>query len=257
MRAYMSCHEGAFVKAFATRSRGVQPDGTRLALIGAVLYLLEWVAIIAAAPPGPFGPGASTHKIVSEYGAHVNGAAFAAGWFAVVLGGRVLFVAGLKGSLRRWRRERPLLDFALGAMAISVVLEIVAYSIVAATARLDAAGASSSTLVALDGTSYWIDLFIFGPVGLAVLASAWAMHRSRAFPSWLTWVGFIAGVAGVAACLLAGATTHASTSGSADGVSGVAAFGLWIWMLGVGVLLWRRPSAVDGTDSLAEPARVG
>jgi hypothetical protein len=220
--------------------RAAAADGNRLALIGAVLYLLEWVAIIGAAPPGPFGPGTSSHKILSEYTAHVGGAAFAAGWFAVVLTGRVLFVAGLKSSLRRWRRERPLLDFALGAMAISVVLEIAAYAIVAATARLAASGTAISTIVALDGTSYWLTLFIFGPVGVAILAGALAMLRSGAFPTWMTWVGMLGGVAGIAACLVAGADTDTSTSSAADAISSVAAICLWVWMLAVGILLWRR-----------------
>jgi hypothetical protein len=244
------------VEDFSKRVPGAQLDGNRLALIGAVLYLLEWVAIIAAAPPGPFGPGTTSHKIVSEYVAHAGGAAFAAGWFAVVLVGRVLFIAGLKSSLRGWRRELPLLDFALGAMAISVVLEIAAYAIVAATARLAAAGAASSTLVALDGTSYWIDLFIFGPAGLAAVAGALAMYRSRAFPAWVTWVGLVAGTAGIVACLVAGATTHTSTSGAADALSSVAAVGLWIWMLGVGVLLWRRSPATAALDEPAGQAKV-
>jgi hypothetical protein len=233
-----------------------QLDGNRLTLIGAVLYLLEWVAIIAAAPPGPFGPGTAAPKVLSEYAAHADGAAFAAGWFAVVLGGRVLFVAGLKSSLQRWRRELPLLDFALGAMAISVVLEVVAYSIVAATARLAASGASSGTVVALDGAAYWIDLLIFGPAGIAVLVSALAMLRSRAFPAWLTWVGLVAGTAGVASCLVAASTTHATPSGATDGVESVAALGMWIWMVGTGVLLWRRRPGTAAIEPLAAPGQV-
>lgn len=127
-------------------------------------------------------------------------------------------------------------------MAGSVVLEITAYAIVAATARLAASGTASSTIVALDSTSYWLTLFIFGPVGVAVLAGALAMLRSRAFPTWLTWVGMLGGVAGIAACLVAGADTTTSTSSAADAISSVSAICLWIWMLAVGIMLWRRTS---------------
>lgn len=234
-----------------------QPDGNRLALIGAVLYLLEWVAIIAAAPPGPFGPGTDAQKLVHDYTTHARGAAFAAGWFAVVLAGRVLFIAGLKASLRRWPRERPLLDLALGAMAISVALEVATYAIVAATARAAADGATSTTVMALDGAAYWLSVLIFGPLGLAVLAAAIAMVRSRAFPAWIAWVGVVAGVAGMAAALVTGATTTDSASGAMGPFAGVAAVGLWVWMIATGIVLWRRPGVPAGTRLPAAIAGLG
>src|SRR2546429_7217317 len=105
--------------------------GNRFALAGAVLYLLEWVAIIAAAPPGPYGRATAASTILRNYAGHAGAAAISAAWFAVVLVGRILYVAGVKASLRKQPRQLPLLDLALGAMAVSVVLEIVAYGIVA------------------------------------------------------------------------------------------------------------------------------
>jgi hypothetical protein len=50
------------------------PAGIRMALFGAVLYLSEWVAILAASPPGPFGPGVGRREIVSTYADHDVGA---------------------------------------------------------------------------------------------------------------------------------------------------------------------------------------
>jgi hypothetical protein len=241
----------------------IEPDGNRLALTGAVLYLLEWIAIIAAAPPGPFGPGTDAQRLVHDYTTHARGAAFAAGWFAVVLAGRVLFIAGVKASLRRWPRERPLLDLALGAMAISVALEVATYAIVAGTARAAADGVASATVVALDGLAFWLNVLIFGPLGLAVLAAAIAMVRSRAFPSWIAWVGVVAGVAGMAAALVTGATTTDSASGATGPFTGVAAVGMWVWMIATGVVLWRRPGVPAHTvlpasiTGLSAPAAHG
>ena len=218
-------------------------NGNPWALTGAVLYLLEWVAIIGAAPPGPFGPGTPASKIVREYSGHTRGAGVAAAWFAVVLVGRVLYIAGVKASLRHRVRDLPLLDLALGAMAISVVMEVATYSTAAATARLAADGASRDLVVALDGAAYWLNLFLWGPVGVSVLACAYAMLRSRLFASWLCWVGLVGGVAAIAACLVAGATTDASGTGAADAITSIGAIGLWVWMIGTGVVLLRRRPA--------------
>lgn len=224
--------------------RRAAPVGNRLVLIGAVLYLLEWVAIVAAQPPGPFGSGTRTADLVHSYATHAGGAAIAAAWFAVVLLGRVLVVAGLKASLRDSPRQLPLLDLALSAMALSVVMEIVAYSVVAGTARLAANGADPGVVVALDGAAHWVDLLIWGPVGVAVLACGLAMLRSRAFPPWLGWLAVVAGVAAIAGCLVYG-TSDGSGSGAGDAVTSLAALCFWVWMLAVGIYLFRRAPAAE------------
>jgi hypothetical protein len=214
--------------------------GNRLALAGAVLYLLEWVAILAASPPGPFGLGTAPGEVVRSYADHADAAAVSAGWFAVVLLGRVLYVAGVKASLRGRPRELPLLDWALGAMAVSVVLEVVAYTVVAAAARLAAEGGSRPTIVALDDGAYWLNLMIWGPIGVSVLATSLAMLRSRLFAPWLCTLGLVAGVAGVAACLAASATSATSESGLFGALSSLAALPAWVWMVATGVVLFRR-----------------
>jgi hypothetical protein len=219
------------------------PVGNRLALAGAVLYLLEWVVIIGSAPPGPYGPGTANHSIYSDYATHAGRASFAAAWFAVVLIGRVLFVAGVKASLRDRPRERPLLDLALGAMAASVVLEVVAYAVVAGTARLAAGGGSIGIVVGLDSAAFWVDLLIWGPVGVSVLATGVAMLRSGLFASWLSWLGILGGAAAITGCLVAGATVDASGSGAADAATSLPALAIWVWMVATGVVLWRRTAA--------------
>ena len=44
--------------------------GNRLVLAGSVLYLLEWVAIVAASVNAPVGADASAHDLVSAYAGH-------------------------------------------------------------------------------------------------------------------------------------------------------------------------------------------
>jgi hypothetical protein len=224
--------------------------GNRLALVGAGIYLLEWVAILASPPPGPVGPGTSAAQIEASYAGHAGPAGFAAAWFAVVLVGRILYVAAVKASLRGSPRELPLLDLAVGAMVASVVLEITSYGMVAAAARLATDRAAESVVVVgLDGAAYWIDLLIWGPIGVSVVAAGLAMLRSRAFSFWLCWLAVGAGSVGILGCLLSGASAGRSWAGVADAVTGLAALGMWVWMLSTGVVLFRRGknvSAVTG-----------
>ena len=224
--------------------------GTRLALAGAVLYLLEWVAIIGTSPPGPYGPGTATSDLLADYATHAGRAGAAAGWFAIVLLGRVLFVAAVRSSLRSDPRLLPLLDLALGAMAVGVVLEIAAYVMDAATARLAADGAGAAVVSALDQTAYWTDLLIAGPSGVAVLATAAAMLWSRRYAGWLCWLGLGSGAAWLATGLVGGVTVGTGNGGGAlDPVESVAALSLWVWMIATGVVLWRacRHGAARGT----------
>ncbi|MPZ93738.1 MAG: hypothetical protein GEU96_02245 [Propionibacteriales bacterium] len=227
--------------------------GNRLALAGAVLYLSEWVAIFVASPPEPFGPGTDTSGMVAAYAEHTGAAAVSAGWFAVVLVGRVIFIAGLKASLRARPREQPLLDLALGAMAISVAIEIIVYAIIAAAAGLGADGASTETLSMLDGSAYWLGLMIFGPVGVAVLAGASAMLRSRLFARWICWVGLAAGAAAILGSVLVGAIGESWGPALVDTTTTVGALGMWTWMIATGVVLWRRSRVARINDASAAP----
>jgi hypothetical protein len=217
---------------------GGQAAGTRLVLVGAVVYLLEWVAIIGLSPQGPFGPGEKAATVVSSYAGHAGATATAAGWFSVVLLGRVLVVIGLRSSLRHRRDLRPALDFAVAAMAAGVVLEIASYGLVAGTARVAADGGASDTVVGLDSVAYWLNLLIVGPTGAAVLVAGLVMVRSRAFPMLLSWLPVACGALGIlAGVLVTLATEHQDVL---DALESPAIIGMWVWMVATGVLLWRR-----------------
>jgi hypothetical protein len=214
--------------------------GTRWALTGAVLYLLEWVAIFAASPPGPLGPGTPDDELFDAYAANAGAGALSAAWFAVCLTGRVLYLVGLRWSMSAAARERPLLDFAVAAMSISVTLEVAAYAVAAGAGWVAEDGGDPSLVVAMDRAGFWLNLCLFGPIGVSVLAAGWAMLRSRLFPTWLCVVAVVAGSCGVVGCLLTATTAGGSGEGVADGLTSIAAIGMWVWMIVTGVLLWRR-----------------
>ena len=57
-----------------------QPVGTRLALVGALLYLSEWLVIPFAVDLPTDDLGSDMSRIASEYTGHGTELAFLAGW---------------------------------------------------------------------------------------------------------------------------------------------------------------------------------
>lgn len=93
-------------------SRGSKSQliGNRLMLTGAVMYLLEWVAIIWTIIIGVHSTamvGKSEADILASYQGHEKAVAAMAGWFSVVLLGRILLIVGLKVSLAASGRPHP------------------------------------------------------------------------------------------------------------------------------------------------------
>jgi hypothetical protein len=139
--------------------------GTRLAAAGAALYFLEWVAIafLPAVPTARLGDDPAA--IVAAYRGHASAVAFAAGWFSFVLLGRVLFATALRHAFRESGRRSALLDFAVAAMAISVVLEVASFVSAAAAGWLADAGADSAVVAGLDAAATVGFMMIFAPLG--------------------------------------------------------------------------------------------
>jgi hypothetical protein len=214
--------------------------GNRLVLVGAVLYLLEWVAIIAASLDAPQGAGGSTRDLVEAYGAqHVQAWGWAAGWFSVVLLGRVLIMVGLRAALEHSGRPHPLMGLAVPAMVTSVALEIATYAVVSGAVWAQAHGGSAASLRGLDATAFQLNLMIFGPAGVAVLCAGAAMWASQLFPRALSALALLTG----ALLTLAGAVSTAPKLSGLEGALSSAVALFWIWMLWLGVLLWRRAPA--------------
>jgi hypothetical protein len=223
--------------------------GNRLVLTGAVLYLLEWVAIIAAGVSIPVGASASAHDVISAYAGHANAIGWAAGWFCVVEVGRILVMVGLRAALRDVGRLRPLLDVAVVAMAVSVALEIVVYAVAAGGAWSLDNGGSSDVVRVLDAASYQLNQTIYGPLGVAMLCAGWVMWKSGAFNRVLP---VLALVAGTLFTLLGLVFVAPRFSGVAQALSAGAIL-MWIWMVWTGVVLWRaRPDS--GSANAGSPS---
>jgi hypothetical protein len=216
--------------------------GNRFALAGTVLYFMEWVGIVLAPSLPTDKLGRDPASILSAYADRPGWTAFLAGWLSVVLVGRVLYVAALRSAFRDSGYASTLLDVALGAMSISVAIEIVSYDVVGAGAWLADRHAGAATVAALDAASTVLFLTIFGPLAVSVVAASIPMVTSRLFPRWLAWLGVVTGVLLVVAGII-GASAQGASGGFHDlgGVLGsVPVAGVWLWMIATSVLLFRR-----------------
>jgi hypothetical protein len=223
-----------------TRHAEVTPAalvGNRWVLVGGLVYLLEWVAIIAAGMAGVgevASVGRSVDELLKSYVGNPDAVAFMAGWFAVVLLGRILIFVGLRQALLDSRHSHPLMDFAVVASTVSVTIEIGSYGLAAAAAQRAQVGDARGMLL-LDLAAGWMNLLIAGGLGVATVCAAFGMWRSGLFPVPLNVTGFVIGV------LIVGA--QLTVSPSLERVFSVLAFSplvFWIWMLWAGVVCWRR-----------------
>lgn len=213
--------------------------GSRLALVGAIIYLLEF-AFIAPSGVGVPPEGSGPAEIAAAYAAQpVTGISFMAAGLFVVLLGRILFSAAVRNALRQTSETRVLGDFALGAMTLSVVLEMVAEVVRLITTQLAASGADSAVLASLHETWRTLAYPLLAALGASILASSVAMLLSRAFPRWVAVVGVAAGLFGIGWAFYG--TLNNAVPGAASGLGFLA----WVvWLLATSVILFRRAGPI-------------
>jgi hypothetical protein len=217
--------------------------GNRTALVGVLLYFSEWVAIIGAGGMDVWFPaGTAPDKVLAGYAGHGNAFAWAAGWLAVALVGRILFAASVRDALRASGRSGPLADWSVGVMTLSVVVEVTTCAIAAGIAVATDHGASAETVTALDSVASAVEGMIWPLLGVSVLAMTLAMMRSGLFGRVLPIIGVVASIPLVLVGLAFGAPSSAGVANGLQAATGL----MWLWMIWTGVLLWvrsRRTSA--------------
>ncbi len=219
----------------ARASRKFPLVGNRMMLAGAFLYILEWVAIIWTNSRGVAASAAigdSTAQLLSSFKGNETALSVMAGWFSLVLIGKILIIIGLKNALAASGRSHAIMDFAVVMMAISVVFEVLTYALFANAAQLGATHPES--MLAQEWTSGALYGFVYGSLGVSVFCSSWAMLRSELFPKALPIVGIIGGVL-MALSVLFIAPSLSNILGPQEGV-----LLFWIWMVWAGILLWKK-----------------
>jgi hypothetical protein len=211
--------------------------GNGLVLAGTILYLCEFAGIIpSGAAHIPEYPGTAAHTVLADYSGQAGGLGFLVGWFALVQLGRVVLVVGLREALLRSGRRSALLDVAVVAMAVGVVLEVAGEALAAGAGALTR---HTDAVLALDRGAWYLQSAILAPTGLSLLLAVTGMWRSGLFSRWLCGFGAVVGLGVLAAGLL-------TAPGQADLQDTLTTFVLlfWVWALWVGVVVLRhRPRA--------------
>jgi hypothetical protein len=224
-------------------------QGNRWVLAGAVLYLLEWVAIIPAGDSGPADPGSSREEVLALYQDHPKAVLLITTWCSLVLLGRVLIVSGIRQSLRSTGSAGPLTDLAVAAMAVSVALELLSLVCVGTAQAFAQQGGQESTVIVFDTAAAIAWLCILAPLGLSVGCASWAMLSSRAFPTWIPALGIASGVLMAFGGVVGG--PGYLEDGTLRDLGGVGMGGIplfWMWMLASGIYLWRRTARIPGDE---------
>lgn len=209
--------------------------GNRLMLLGALLYLGEFIGIaISGAAHLPEQPAVGTSTLLSDYAGHADGLGFLIGWFGIVLLGRVLVVLALRASLTKSAHSSVWMDLSVVAMSIGVVMEVASEALATAAGQLADAGQDTAA-VGIDRGGAYLAAAILAPTGLAIVLSAACMLSSKLFPRALCGLGLIAGAATIVAGLLSG-PSYFSTQDTLT----TAALAAWAWMVWAGILMWRH-----------------
>jgi hypothetical protein len=211
--------------------------GNRLALVGAIWYLLE-IPILFPFVSASSPPVAKIAEFVAYYSTQKTNLLIGAAGASVVLLGRIAFSAGARASLQRTAGVRALADLALGAMVLSVVFEVAMTALYAAAGRMAAGGGDAAGIVALHYAADTVGFAVFPAIAVAMAATSLAQIISGQFPRWLGWPGLVVGVFGIASSVFLSAMGQNVVGGSSP--LGSWLLGFWIWMIVTGVVLFRR-----------------
>jgi hypothetical protein len=219
--------------------------GNGLVLAGVVLYLCEFVGIIAShVHTMPTVPGAGT-SLHTTYAGQAGATGFLVGWYALVLPGRVLIALALRQALLASAADRlagawrSALDWAVVLMGIGVVAELVSGCVDAGTSAAAQHGDTASVF-ALDKVAHYLLATVYGPSGVALAIVGLAMWRTGVFPRALA--GVLA-VLGLVQALDGALLSAPSTASLQDGLT-VLNLLLFVVLVWLGVVVFRhRPRA--------------
>lgn len=209
----------------------------RLALLGVIIYLLEFAFIIPFFKEPP-GAGSTNSELANFYATNQTSILiYVVGVSAAILG-RILFAAGLRDVLRPIPGARALMDLAFGLAVVAVTVEGISLGLEGVAASMGTYGPEPPVAVAaaLQNASLNLGIPLSITHGLFAAAASLAMLRSRLFPRWIAWTGLVGG--------LAYTTTFSQAFGPnfiGDTIgSGIGWLLIVVWMLATGIVLLQR-----------------
>ena len=241
------------------------PSGHRILLrIGAIGAVVGAVVSVGAG----MGFGNLTNEVGTEQVLRFIAARPAAFWPTVHLGfiiGAFLWIGAFVALAASFRRG---VSWALGrvaaaAMIVGGAVHVIdssisggglaplahAWGTAAASDQAELLRVGDTLLYALNGTWWSVHSYFHG---LPFVLAGLAVVASRGYPTWLGWIG----VAGGTASLAAGVLQFLGAMPGTERLVIVPAQLVSLWMVGIGVLMWRKAAhPVGARDEVPELAR--
>jgi len=227
-----------------------RPDSTldRLGAVCGVLAVVLLVGLFTVVPALP-SPNHGIDEIARS--AHVNRDCLLFGAYIGALFTAAMLVFGACVSARLRRAEGAAGGWWLvslvgtGALAAGIVGNALTITFVRAVGH----GVDGNALWIGYGADHWLGVLIAIPMGVFLLGAGLGARRTGIFPRWLTWL----------ALALAGVLTVGGASVVGDEVDGgplgmllvLGYLGLFVWIVGASVTMWRRSGDFVAVPSVA------
>jgi hypothetical protein len=213
-----------------------------------VALLLALFNVFPSIPAPSKGIDAIAGSAATDRGAHL----LAAYVGTLLSGALVVFGAAVVTALRRSDvRGDGWWIVALAGITIVSAIGIVADALVIVLVRAVGHGLGGDSLWLAYGGDHWLGTLMGVPFGVFLLGAGMGSRATRVLPRWLSWSAIA-----LAAALGAGAgsVTGDEVDGGPLGVVLLLGYvGVIVWMIGVSVVLWRRP-ALERVEVVPSPA---
>lgn len=227
-----------------------RPDSTldRLGAVCGVLAVVLLVALFTVVPALP-SPNHGIDEIARS--ARVNHDGLLLGAYIGALFTAAMLVFGACVSARLRRAEGAAGGWWLvsivgtGALAAGIVGNALTITFVRAVGH----GADGDVLWIGYGADHWLGVLIAVPLAVFLLGAGLGARRTGIFQRWLTWLAL-----GVAAVLTVGGASVVGdeVDGGVLGTLLVLGYlGLFVWIVGASVTMWRRRGDLVAVPSVA------
>jgi len=213
-----------------------------------VALLIALFNVFPSLPAPNKGVDAIAASAAADRGAHL----LAAYVGTLLCGALVVFGAALAAALRRSDvRGEGWWIMALAGITVVSAIGIVADALVIVLVRAVGHGVGGDSLWLAYGGDHWLGTLMGVPFGVFLLAAGMGSRSARLLPPWLSWSAIAIAVAVVAGT--ASVTGDEVDGGPLGTVLLLGYVGLLAWMIGVSVVLWRRP-ARERLEAAPSPA---
>ena len=231
----------------------MRPSNSSIERVGAaagvvtVVLLLSLFTVFPSIPAPNKGVDEIARSATADRGAHLLAA-----YLGTLLSGTlILFGAAVAARLRRADSSDGWWIVALAGITAAGAIGFVSDALVIVLIRAAGHGVHGDVLWLAYGGDHWIGTLTGVPLGLFLLGVGVGSRAARLLPQWLSWAAIVLAAVFVVG---AGSVVGDEVDGGPLGIPLFLGYlGLLVWIVGVSVVLWRRPG-VQRVEMAASPA---